>query len=82
MSQPLNCQSFCNIEKEYNIARGATKDGSDMQHKNCLSQCNHNQSNSNTVWPCLLASSDLTPTNFNDRINQCSKSLHINITKN
>lgn len=73
--QPLNCPSLCEIQKEFNIARGAPKAGANAQYNNCMSQCTHNQSNPQTPWPCLLASPSLTPTAFDARVNQCQSQL-------
>ena len=75
--QPLDCQTFCEIQRKSNIARGSTRDESDSQYNSiCMPSCKRLQTDSQTPWPCLLASRDLKPENLDARVKQCAESLH------
>ena len=60
------CSSFCENEKK----------DPNMLYNECMSDCNNNNSNPRTIWPCLLASRDLTPENLDDKVNKCADSLN------
>jgi hypothetical protein len=73
--QPLNCPFICGVQKELHISNKETEDVVSAQYNKCMSQCIPNQTNSKTEWPCLLVSKDLTPSNFNARVNQCQSQI-------
>ena len=73
--QPLNCPFICGIQKEVNIANKVAENDINARYKDCMSQCIPNQTTSKTKWSCLLASKELTPSNFNAKENQCQSRI-------